>query len=164
MINFKISETEEYDKLVPFLIEQELEFTEEDLWEVPTDLVKCWEITEGTGVIPTHRPSGEIIGEYGRTIGAFVLAKRDGEFICDGIAIAPEYRGMQLGKALLNLATEEVLKQGGNKMYLVARAPGFFRKHGFKTIPAEGAPNFFECKSCPQYGVSCNPEVMVLEM
>ncbi len=76
MINFKISETEEYDKLVPFLIEQELEFTEEDLWEVPTDLVKCWEITEGTGVIPTHRPSGEIIGEYGRTIGAFVLAKR----------------------------------------------------------------------------------------
>ena len=45
MINFKISETEDYDRLVPFLIEQELEFTEEDLWEVPTDLVKCWEIT-----------------------------------------------------------------------------------------------------------------------
>ncbi len=164
MINFKISETDEYDKLVPFLIEQELEFTEEDLWEVPTDLVKCWEITEGTGTIPDDGQSDELIGEYGRIIGAFVLARRDGEFICDGIAVDPEYRGMKLGKALLDLAVEEVLRLGGNKMYLVARAPGFFRKYGFKTILAEGAPNFFECKSCPQYGVSCSPEVMVLEM
>lgn len=148
MISFRINETDEYEKLVPFFIENKLEFTEEDEEEVPTDLVKCWEITEGTDDNP------------GRLIGAFVLAKRDGEFICDGIAVDPEYRNLDLGKALLNLGTEEILKRGGQSMYLVARAPEFFRKQGFETIAAENAPNFFECKTCPQYGVDCFPEVM----
>ena len=39
MLNFKISETEDYEKLVPFFIENELEFSEDE--PVPTDLVKC---------------------------------------------------------------------------------------------------------------------------
>lgn len=164
MINFKIRETEDYEKLVPFFIENELEFTEEDAEEVPTDVIKCWEITEGTGKIPTHKPDGEVSGESGRLIGAFVLAKREGEFICDGIAIDKEWRGTQLGKALLNLGTEEVLKLGGNRMYLVARAPEFFRKNGFETVAREEAPNFFECFSCPQYGKSCRPEVMRIDL
>jgi len=38
MINFKISVTEDYEKLVPFFIENELEFSEEE--PVATDLVK----------------------------------------------------------------------------------------------------------------------------
>ena len=63
MINFKIRETEDYEKLVPFFIENELEFTEEDAEEVPTDVIKCWEITEGTGQIPTHKPDGEVSGQ-----------------------------------------------------------------------------------------------------
>ena len=48
-------------------------------------------------------------------------------------------------------------------MYLVARAPEFFRKNGFVTIPREEAPNFFECLTCPQYGKTCHPEVMKIE-
>ena len=39
---YTISETEDYEKLVPFFIENELEFTEEDAEEVPTDVVRCW--------------------------------------------------------------------------------------------------------------------------
>ena len=45
-------------------------------------------------------------------------------------------------------------------MYLVARAPGFFAKHGFKEVAREDAPNFFECFTCPQYGKTCHPQVM----
>lgn len=164
MINFKIRETEDYEKLVPFFIENELEFTEEDAEEVPTDVVKCWEITEGTGKVATHKPNGDVSGESGRLIGAFVLAKREGEFICDGIAIDKQWRGTQLGKALLNLGIEEVSKLGGNRMYLVARAPEFFRKNGFETVTREGAPNFFECFTCPQYGKTCRPEVMKIDL
>ena len=37
MINFRMSETKDYEKLVPFFIENELEFSEEE--PVPTDLV-----------------------------------------------------------------------------------------------------------------------------
>lgn len=162
MLNFKISVTEDYEKLVPFFIENDLEFTEEE--PVPTDLVKCWEITEGTGEIPDKAPKNGVIGEYGRLIGGFVLAKREGEFIVDGIAIAPEYRKLQLGKELLNRGIEEALKLGGKRIFLVARAPEFFRKQGFVTVERKDAPEFFECLTCPQYGIKCHPEVMRLDL
>ena len=148
MKNYQINETEEYEKLVSFFIENELEFTEEDAEEVPTDLVKCWQITDE--------------GNY--LLGAFVLAKREGEFICDGIAIDEELRGTGLGTKLLRLGLDETIKLGGTRMYLVARAPEFFRKNGFVTVPRQEAPNFFECLTCPQYGVSCHPEVMRIEL
>lgn len=151
MINFEISVTEDYEKLVPFFIENELEFSEEE--PVPTDLVKCWQIVD-----KTDAAGGE------RLIGAFVLAKREGEFIVDGIAIAPEYRKCKLGKVLLDKGIEETLKLGGKRIFLVARAPGFFRKHGFVTVPRNEAPNFFECLTCPQYGIDCHPEVMRLDL
>jgi N-acetylglutamate synthase-like GNAT family acetyltransferase len=148
MKNFKISVTEDYDKLVPFFIENDLEFTEEDAIQVPTDLECLWEVTD----------------DEGKLIGGFVLAKRQGEFIVDGIAVDPEYRKAKLGSALLKGGIEEAVKRGGKRMYLVARAPEFFRKHGFVTVPREEAPNFFECLTCPQYGVSCHPEVMRLDL
>ena len=150
MLNFKISETEDYERLVPFFIENELEFSEEE--PVPTDLVKCWQIVKKDG-----DGSDELIG-------GFVLAKREGEFIVDGIAIAPEYRKYKLGKTLLNKGIEETLKLGGGRIFLVARAPEFFRKQGFVTVPREEAPDFFECLTCPQYGVNCHPEVMRLDL
>ena len=142
--DYIISETEDYEKLVPFFIENELEFTEEDAEEVPTDVVKCWQITDADG----------------RLVGGFVLALREGEYICDGIAIDNSLRGMGLGSQLLKLGLEETVKRGGERMFLVARAPEFFRRNGFVTVPRQEAPNFFECLTCPQYGISCHPEVM----
>ena len=146
MINFKMSVTEDYEKLVPFFIENGLEFAGDG--SVPPGLVKCWEITEKT-------ESGNE-----KLIGGFVLAKRDGEFIVDGIAIAPEYRKLDLGKVLLQKGLDEVSISGGEKVFLVAKAPEFFRKYGFVTVPKEEAPNFFECLTCEQFGVSCHPEIM----
>jgi len=148
MINYIIQETEDYEKLVPFFIKNELEFTEEDAEEVPTDLVKCWQVTD----------------EVGRLVGAFVLALREGEYICDGIAIEEDLRGTGLGSLLLNKGLEETSSRGGERMFLVARAPEFFRRNGFVTVPREEAPNFFECLTCPQYGVSCHPEVMRIDL
>ena len=148
MKQYIISETDNYERLVPFFIKNELEFTEEDMEEVPTDLVKCWQIADLEGGL----------------VGAFVLAKREGEFICDGIAIEEELRGTGLGRKLLELGIEETVKQGGKRMYLVARAPEFFRKNGFVTISREEAPNFFECLTCPQYGITCHPEVMKIDL
>lgn len=145
---YTISETEDYERLVPFFIENKLEFTEEDAEEVPTDNVKCWQITDSDG----------------RLVGGFVLALREGEYICDGIAIDESLRGTGLGRQLLELGLEEMVKRGGNRMYLVARAPEFFRRNGFVTVPRQEAPNFFECLTCPQYGISCHPEVMRIDI
>lgn len=147
MISIIMSETKDYEKLVPFFIENGLEFSEEE--PVPTDLVKCWEITHG---------------EEKHLAAALVLAKREGEFIIDGIAVEKLYRKLKIGKILLDKAVEETLSRGGNSIYLVARAPEFFRKYGFETVPREKAPNFFECFTCPQYGKTCHPEVMKLDL
>ena len=141
----EIKQTDDYEGLIPFFIENDLEFSEDE--PVPTDVVKCWEALAD-----------------GKLVGAFVLANRENEFICDGIAVDREYRKMELGRALLRLGMEETVKKGGKRMYLVARAPEFFRKEGFDTVAGENAPNFFECLTCPQYGRTCHPEVMMKDL
>ena len=93
-----------------------------------------------------------------------VLAKREEEYIIDGIAVDKVMRKTGMGKILVDKVISEVKKLGGERIYLVARAPGFFRKLGFEAIDPSEAPNFFECKQCPQYQVSCHPEVMKLEI
>jgi N-acetylglutamate synthase-like GNAT family acetyltransferase len=141
-----ISVTEDYDALVPFFIANDLEFSEEE--ETPTDIVKCWRAEDARGDLA----------------GGCVLARREGEFICDGIAVAPDLRASGLGKRLLRTLIDEVSARGGERLYLVARAPGFFAKNGFVAVGRSEAPNFFECFTCPQYGKTCFPEVMKLNV
>lgn len=145
----RIKTTEDYDGLTDLFIRNQLEFSQEE--PVETDILHCWALTAGQG-------------ENEALIGGIALAKREGEYIIDGIAVEPLYRKLKLGKILLEKAVHEVKSLGGRKIFLVARAPEFFRKQGFITIPEEDAPNFFECGSCPQYGKSCFPEVMVLNI
>ena len=144
MLRLRMRETKDYDKIARFLIDNELEFSEEE--ETDTDILHCYEVTHG---------------DENHLVGAAVLAKRDGEYIIDGIAVENVYRNLQIGEILLNKVTEVVKEEyDGRELYLVARAPGFFKKHGFETIDPENAPNFFECRTCDQYMKNCHPEVM----
>lgn len=145
-MKIEIAETEDYESLVTFFIENELEFSVDD--EVPTDLVKCWKAE----------------GPEGGLVGGCVLAKREGRYICDGIATDPSVRGLRVGERLLFAMKEEASGRGADALFLVARAPGFFAKYGFEPVKREAAPTFFECFSCPQYGKSCHPEVMRLDL
>jgi len=138
----RMSQTDDYDRLVKFFVENELEFDGDE--EVDTDIIKCYKVT--------------VDGD--KLAGAVVLAKREGRYIIDGLAVDQEYRKHKIGKIMLNKVIEQVKELGGSEVYLVARAPGFFKKNGFKAIDPAGAPNFFECKQCPQYNVNCHPEVM----
>jgi len=142
-----IAGDEEYQKLMAFFEANHLEVDAEEA--VPTDVVRTWKIT----------PEGS-----DKLVGAIALALRQGEYIIDGIAVDESYRKTNIGKTLLDKAIELVRERGGKRIYLVARAPGFFRKSGFGTIPRDAAPNFFECQTCPQYGVECHPEVMLMEV
>ena len=145
MMRLKMRTTEDYEKLVKFFVENQLEFDGDE--EVDTDIVRCFEVVHGE---EEHL--------------AAVLAKREGRYIIDGIAVEEPYRKLKLGKILLDKVIETVKEMNGDAIYLVARAPGFFRKNGFTEVNPDRAPNFFECKYCPQYQVSCHPEVMKLEI
>lgn len=145
-LRLMMKETDEYERLVKFFVENQLEFDGDE--EVDTDIIKCYKVTHGDDYL----------------VGAVVLAKREGQYIIDGIAVEKLYRKMKVGQILLKKVIEEVKKLGGDSLYLVARAPEFFKKYGFVTVNPDDAPNFFECKYCPQYQVDCHPEVMKLEI
>jgi len=142
-----IAGDDEYQKLMAFFAANHLEVDAEEV--VPTDVVRTWKVT----------PKGS-----DKLVGAIALGYRQGEYIIDGIAVDETYRMAKLGKVLLDEAIAVVKERGGKRIYLVARAPGFFRKSGFAAIPRDSAPNFFECLTCPQYGVDCHPEVMLMEV
>ena len=146
MSDLKISTTKDYDSLVPMFIANRLEFSEEE--PVPTDIVRCWQLTDDSD----------------RLQGGAVLALREGRFIVDGIAVNEQYRSSGAGRQLLEHIIRETRRLGGSSIFLVARAPGFFRKSGFVTVDREDAPQFFECFTCPQYGKECRPEVMRLDI
>ena len=145
-MKFRMQSTDEYERLVKFFVENELEFNGDE--EVDTDIIKCWKMTHTDDVL----------------VAGCVLAKRQGEFIIDGIAVTQLFRKFGLGKILMEKAIKEVKARSGNKIYLVARAPGFFKTMGFETVKPEDAPVFFECAQCPQYNVKCFPEIMKLEI
>ncbi len=144
-LRFHIEETDEYDRLVRFFVENELEFDGDE--EVDTDIIRCYKI---------EHPSDSDVD----LVGGAVLAKREGRYICDGIAVNPKYREEGIGKLLLDRLIKDTEGLGGDSIYLVARAPGFFRKYGFNEVNPDSAPNFFECKYCPQYNKTCFPEIM----
>lgn len=148
MPTLKMSQTEDYKALNKLYSENDLEI-DSDFAEKPEGAVKSWKLTHGEG-------------EY--LAGGITLSTRDGEYIIEGIAIQPMYRKMGLASILLKKAVEEVKALGGTKLYLVARAPEFFRKNGFITVERENAPSFVECFECPQYGGKCHPEVMRLDI
>lgn len=143
--DLKIEVTKEYDLLTRFFERNGLEISEEE--PVPTDTLKAWKISDGRVLV-----------------GAATLAKREGRYILDGIAVHEGYRQLKLGKVLLDLVIKEVRFLGGDALYLVARAPGFFARSGFEEVPAEAAPQFFECFTCPQYRTTCHPQIMRLNI
>ncbi|MDR1043033.1 MAG: GNAT family N-acetyltransferase [Clostridiales Family XIII bacterium] len=175
----QIQETADYRPLIPFFIENELEFEEgEEYGE--DEIVKCWRAdasdepgasdTMDVSDVPDAQDASnssdtpDAPPPDSRLVGACVLAERGGELICDGIAVSPSYRKGNLGKTLLNLLIKEAKSKDADKVFLVARAPGFFAKAGFTPVPREEAPDFFECFTCPQYGKTCHPEVMRLDI
>ncbi len=160
-MKFIMRTTDEYERLVQFFVKNGLEFDGDE--EVDTDIIKCWKISQAVQDDLTHVKDAHTDGKDALAAGC-VLALREGRYIIDGIAVDPALRKAGLGKMLVEKVKQEVLARGGDAIYLVARAPGFFRTLGFETIDPQDAPNFFECKQCPQYQVSCHPEVMKLEL
>ncbi|NLP29833.1 MAG: GNAT family N-acetyltransferase [Clostridiales bacterium] len=146
MVSYTISKTDDYDRLVEMFIRHDLEFSIDE--QLPTQIIQCWKAED----------------ENGQLISGCVLAMRGGEYIIDGIATEPEYRKEKIGGKLLKLALEEAKKRGAEYVFLVAKAPGFFKKHGFKDISIEEVPELFDCYSCPQFQKTCHPEVMKIKL
>ena len=150
MAHYRIETTGEYDRLVQFFVVNGLEFDGDE--EVDTDIVKCWK------AVSAKEQNGKTL------IGGCVLALRQGKYIIDGIAVDENFRKENIGREMMDTAVAEIRKRDGRELFLVARAPGFFRRRGFEAVSPDNAPLFFECAQCPQYQKTCYPEIMRLEI
>lgn len=114
MLKFKIQSTDEYERLVKFFVEDELEFDGDE--EVDTDIVSAWKVTH-TGRCAYRR---------------LRAALRQGKYIIDGIAVDRLFRKFGIGRIMVDKVIKEIKERGGSELFLVARAPGFFRTLGLK--------------------------------
>jgi len=146
-LTLRMSQTDDYEALKKLYIKNDLEVDPDD--PMPEGVIKNWKITHGKE-------------EY--LAAGLTLARYEGEYVIDGIAVEPEYRKLKIGKILLEKAISEVRALGGEQIFLVARAPEFFRKQGFVTIDEEDAPKVFDCLTCPQFNTKCHPEIMRLDL
>ena len=137
-----IHESDRYVELINLFIENELEFSEKDKL-IPDSVVKYWEALDDE-----------------KLIGGCVLGLREGVYVLEGIATDADYRKKRVGKQLLCEALTYLKTLGAKKLYLCARAPGFFKTQGFLEIDRENAPNF-GCINCDQFGIKCFPEIMM---
>ena len=140
-----ILETNRYSELIEFFIENDLEYTEQDK-QIPDTVVKYWEAVDDE-----------------KLIGGCVLGMRKSVYILEGIATDADCRNKGVGKQLLCEAMTYLKTIDAKKLYLCARAPGFFKTQGFLTIDREDAPNF-GCMNCDQFGIKCFPEVMMKKL
>ena len=101
MLKFTIKSTDEYERLVKFFVENQLEFDGDE--EVDTDILKCWKVTHTQDVL----------------IGGCVLALREGKYIIDGIAVDKLFRKFGIGKIMMDKAVKEVKERGGSELFLV---------------------------------------------
>ena len=122
----RIVPVEDHESLNGFYERNGLEISDEE--PVGTDAVRSWILYRGDEMA-----------------GAATLAVRQGEYIIDGIALDPQFRGEELGTAMLKTVIDDVRKRGGKRIFLVARAPEFFAWSGFVPVEREDAPMFFVC-------------------
>ena len=98
--------------------------------------------------------------EAGHLLGGISIEHKGGEFVIGDIAVREDLRGCDIGTLLIQTALKRISEMGGERIYLVAKAPKFFEKFGFTYLTPEEAPDIFNCKTCDQLNVSCHPEFM----
>jgi amino-acid N-acetyltransferase len=74
----------------------------------------------------------------GRVIGSVGMERHGLSALLRSLAVAPEYRGQGLGRALVERLLREAREQGVKRIFLLTEtAPEFFPKFGFRRIARE---------------------------
>jgi N-acetylglutamate synthase-like GNAT family acetyltransferase len=102
----------------------------------------------------------------GILVGCAALKKVDNLFMVECLAVAEGMRGRGLGRALVARIEQEAREKGANRLWAIARQPKFFERIGYRISSADdpGAPKSHDCATCPQFGKSCRPAIVVKDL
>jgi N-acetylglutamate synthase-like GNAT family acetyltransferase len=102
----------------------------------------------------------------GKLVGCAALKKGDDLFMVECLAVAESMRGRGLGRILVARIEKEAGANGARKLWAIARQPSFFKRIGYRVSSASdpGAPRNDDCMTCPQFGKSCCPAIVVKDL
>jgi len=102
----------------------------------------------------------------GKLVGCAALKKVDDLFMVECLAVAESMRGRGLGRTLVARIEKEAGAKGAKKLWAIARQPRFFERIGYRISSAGdlGAPKNDDCMTCPQFGRSCCPAMVVKDL
>ena len=144
MISYVIKETDDFYSLAQFFSENGLETSIQKT--TPEGIVKMWRLE--------HSESGELIA-------AATLQMRSDVYTLGDLAVREDLRGQGFGKLMQKLVFEEARKLVITELWGNAKVPAYYLKLGWEIVDWESAPNIsLSCKTCPQRGVKCFPEII----
>ena len=144
MISYVIKETDDFYSLAQFFSENGLETSIQKT--TPEGIVKMWCLE--------HSESGELIA-------AATLQMRSDVYTLGDLAVREDLRGQGFGKLMQKLVFEEARKLGITELWGNAKVPAYYLKLGWEIVDWESAPNIsLSCKTRPQRGVKCFPEII----
>lgn len=148
MPNFKIKKSMDFEALLPMCIRAGLEMKPDE--KAPEGLMFCLELYEET---------------VDKRVACAALVDTGELYLVRAVAVEEEYRGLGLGRRIIDELLTEAKKYGIKELMLTAKVPGFYKKFGFEVIAREEAPaSFTDCLYCPQFHNGCDSEIMKLIM
>ncbi len=102
----------------------------------------------------------------GDMVGCAALKKGEDLFMVECLAVVESMRGRGLGRVLVARIEKDAGAKGAKKLWAIARQPRFFERIGYRIVPPNepGAPKNDDCMTCPQFGKSCCPAIVVKDL
>lgn len=95
--------------------------------------------------------------------GGATLSERYGVAVLDYVAVIPEYRNINIGKALVEKVLEKAGELNFDEVFFVTKVEGFFKKLG--AVPTDEHKELIsECIGCRQYMAECRPVLMKMKV
>ena len=132
----------------------------EDLAAVRRLGVACGLDDSGRGDEAVEAAYGAFAGEI--LVGAVVLERYRGLETLNWMAVDGAYRHRGIAGRLVAALEREALRRGISRLWVTARAPGFFLACGYAFVAPGPERDLLleECRDCGQFGRSCEPQAL----
>jgi N-acetylglutamate synthase-like GNAT family acetyltransferase len=131
------------------------------------DLAAMRRLGVASGIEDEGRDDAGVLAAWGaydgdRLVGALCLERQDELATPNWLAVDKDHRRRGVAAALYAALEREAVARGIPRLWVTARAPGFFLAQGFEVVPPgpERDALLGECPQCPQYGRDCTPEAL----